>query len=795
LTTGILQPVYEPSIDYAVFSNVLAYTFIPPTTNDAPIGALGPDQTQWLATGQHFHTSSLLYEIGVNHSGSTNTMLTGARNIFGLQFLSTEIAWANGSGSSTLTLYPGYSTTDAGYYYTETAQPQLQTVEYDFWNPNDGYVTGSDYTWNTPEPLPEGVGFSPTNTSNNHLMVAVGNSIQIAGYAKMAVTNGYSGVYGYLGQYFDKAYQITNGIVTTNTTGVLSPYGNFFATQGGSAALVTMPDVDTGARGTCTVYCVSMNVDANHDGNMDLSFNGPDATSQASPDKVWVNNGYILPGSNGNLDQDKPLPLNDPNSANSAYGTITCQRDLENFFRLWICGLPSAISNQNYYATLTCTAISGSPAINLYYAETNGGTGYLTDTNVAASLVGGYKLATISPTSPFVIPFWLYNGSNLNFLFEGAGIGEGQFTLTIYQGANVIAQTSTFIDLHDIKDFYEQAHIAGLENTYPAMINSTNASTFVSDHELSSSLSESNQLVVFVHGWRMGIFDYQDFSDTMFKRLYWSGYHGRFASLRWPTLSKDDFWTSGDLLSYTTYNRSEYIAHRSADGASAYFDWLKSRLPNYSINAVSHSMGGIVMMETLKLQLAENSHSIDNYVMMQAAVPAHCYDTSLADYSVFTSAENAGPTTHTPDVYRGFPGNIAAAVNGQIVNFFNTNDYALAKGTLGIFNVNWEGNEVNFKPDGAQDYYSDGTNCFQLFSRTVTDPREQMAFVARPRSKAAGALAGVGGVVFTTGQIDLTAQYNFQNASTQHSAEFNWNIQQLGGTTGFYKALLQKLFP
>jgi hypothetical protein len=67
--------------------------------------------------------------------------------------------------------------------------------------------------------------------------------------------------------------------VTTNTTGVLSPYGNFFATEPGDVALVTMPDLDTGERGTGIVHCVSLQVDKNHDGEMDLSFSGPNATS------------------------------------------------------------------------------------------------------------------------------------------------------------------------------------------------------------------------------------------------------------------------------------------------------------------------------------------------------------------------------------------------------------------------------------------------------------------------------------------------------------------------------------
>ena len=66
-----------------------------------------------------------------------------------------------------------------------------------------------------------------------------------------------------------------------------------------------MPDVDTGARGVCTVNCISANVDKNDDGAMGLSLNGPDATSQTSPYRVWVNSGHDEPGKNGNLDFDK----------------------------------------------------------------------------------------------------------------------------------------------------------------------------------------------------------------------------------------------------------------------------------------------------------------------------------------------------------------------------------------------------------------------------------------------------------------------------------------------------------
>ena len=219
-------------------------SLLPPTSSGGTIPpVLATNNTQWLCS--YGLTTFLLYlnEVGItNYIASdpredVNAMFGNARNLYGLPFLSAKIAWGNTSDSNT-TLYAGNITTNSGYFYPETAQPQLQTVEYDFWNPSV----------NT---LPGGAGFSTTNQSGL-LIAPVGpficqyngalfcyssgwySQFQVAGYAKMAVTNGYANTFAYLGQYFDQAYTIdTNGIVTTNTTGVLSEYGYFSPTQPG----------------------------------------------------------------------------------------------------------------------------------------------------------------------------------------------------------------------------------------------------------------------------------------------------------------------------------------------------------------------------------------------------------------------------------------------------------------------------------------------------------------------------------------------------------------------------------
>src|SRR5205823_8739130 len=121
--------------------------------------------------------------------------------------------------------------------------------------------------------------------------------------------------------------------------------------------------------------------------------------------------------------------------------------------------------------------------------------------------------------------------------------------------------------------------------------------------------------------------------QTMFKRLYWQGYRGRFGAFRWPTRTPS-----------VPYNNSEYIAFRSGSAASAYFNALRSRLPDYSINAAAHSMGNIVMMEALKLQWTAGSNALNNYALMEAAVPAHCYDTNAPLNPGLVSTENIKPT-------------------------------------------------------------------------------------------------------------------------------------------------------
>ncbi len=798
------------------------FQFSAPTTNTT-IPAL--DSSTWMQPYTDYQP------LGIYTNGSGQFALpNNIYNWFGLH-LSYVLLAHNHAGTLYLDTLSAGSTwpkaNDTYYFYPQFDQPQLQTVGYYFGRMDNEFTWGGPWiNQNVPgDPLPGENNFSPTNAQPLLIVGMNGQPVRFAAFAEKIVVNGDQSKPVYVGQYFDKAYKVdTNGVVTSTQTGILSPWGDFFPTEPGPVALVTVPDIDTGQRGTGIVYVVSLQVDANHDGVMDPSYFGQDETYGnpeygiygTRPFTFWINNGYIQPGNGAILDQDLQIYPNQANyggtniQPNYAYQQITCQRDLENFARLWVSGLPALPASQGYSVTLGFNSYIGANcSLNLYPAyEADGGTGYLTDTNTATAQLSssylngqfvnyGQALAQINGYQSYTLPM-NNNGNPLftHFLFEGANAGDGQLTLTISQNGNVIAEADAYISLDDIKNYYEQAEVTNVAQTWPNMVWQTNSSSFAVLSTPPYSSYETNQLVVFIHGWRMTAWDVEDFSDIMFKRLYWAGYQGRFASLQWPTHSADDMPFG---LEYLSYDPSEYIAFNSGSGASAYLDNLASRYPGYDISVAAHSMGNIVMMEALKDQLAEGHTNVDNYVLMQGAVPAECYDTSSAlNYSKFMDATTNDPT---PDAYHGYPGAINNAIKGSMVNFFNTNDFALAKGTitvpiLGTVQVNWEANELD-KPFSSQpflQYYSNGTNAFKSVNgdatNLVTDPHEIMAFVALPRTKAVGAQQSVSGVIH--GQIDLHANFGFDLNRQDHSAQFNWNIQNV---EPFYSILLNTLFP
>ncbi len=788
LNTGIypsLAHYYQPAVSV---TNFPAYYFDVPdfltgANTTVPSSFLTAAQTRW-SFANDFSPAPLT---------STN-FPTGQQNYYGLPYLSAELAYVTDNQLTLQTINPGDNVPSNSILYFETAQPGYLLTGYYFAR------AGSD-------PQPESIVFSTTNTTRL-MFLGVGSSLSIAGYAKFAVTNGYSWVYAYLGQYFDQAYKTdTNGVATISTTGVLSPYGDFFATDPGPAALVTMPDIDTGQRGTNVVYSYSLAVDKNHDNIMNLSFSGPDATSQSSAMVIWANNnydrGHAVDGSDfeqddlseaqiANLNVPAEQKVPDCQYRTNGRPAIPCARDLEDYFRLWTPGLAALMKvlPSNYTVQLT---LIGDAEIRIFRAvELDGGTNYLFDETTASSQVANSTTLYVGLlSSSSTITFPIQTNFNEHFIFCGAQTGSATIDLQILDSnQNVVADAPLCLQINDIKQMYERWTV-GENVSVPPM----NTATWQVDnlaYRYQTNVDNSLPYILFVHGWNMETWEKDRFAETAFKRLYWQGYHGRFGIYRWPTGNGFSGIISA-LTDARNYDNSESNAWASANGLLNKLTDLNALYPG-QVYLMAHSMGNVVAGEALRL--AGANQVVNTYVAMQGAVPAHCYDATTATRSIVPIL-GLGQDDGTPNRYGNYYTDGAPCYfNGSAgaetyVNFYNTNDYALST-TLWQF-------DQNLKPDNATTpayhyvtpsgthpsgfYRQSGSFQTDLFFQTNT--YELFAYGDEARCYALGAQADVGGVFKVNGayqEIDLPSVWPIDthpkignepySAHVWHSAEF-----------------------
>jgi len=445
-------------------------------------------------------------------------------------------------------------------------------------------------------------------------------------------------------------------------------------------------------------------------------------------------------------------------------------------------------------------------------------------------------LGEVAGSSALILPVELWadfsaQNPKVCLLFEGSGEGKGQLMLTIHKadGTEIGQGPGVWLELLDVKKMYVRGK-ASEEIDSPYDYGNTQpldpGVTYSPDpdgHTFSEPPDEVQQTIAFVHGWNMSPDGSRNYAETMFKRLWHRGYKGRFAYFRWNTdWSSSWQWlpVGGSAIDayLAEYNNSEFEAW--TQGAPALKTFVEHELPaNHTINIAAHSMGNIVTSEALRLGLAVN-----NYALMQAAVPAACYDADEARIRR-TSQEThtAGPLIYqmwdspTPDedddastqalAYRGtFQG---IGTNANLISFYLSEDYA----TSFAWEINndqtkppmWNGEQGNASLCFNYEYNPQGNPGQKLWMFAVsalyptyyiTNKHEAMAYACRTWGKAAGAWGATAGAISTNASVNLGDQ-DFQlpdqtktGFGEDHSGQFNANIQSL---KPFYDELINKL--
>lgn len=424
----------------------------------------------------------------------------------------------------------------------------------------------------------------------------------------------------------------------------------------------------------------------------------------------------------------------------------------------------------------------------------------------------------------------------LPFLMEGEGEGSGDLVVRVYDNlGNVQATSRIQIELLDVRDLYEHWTHAGAlgDRLYNDATDPKAAAWHLGRNIVQTADSGTNarayanedEVLIFVHGWRMNPEHRRQFAETAYKRLYWQGYQGSMALYSWPTLYHDaeisDYW--GDP---GNFNKSEEVAWHAAEGLHQLLSDKINLHGSDDVSVIAHSMGGIVTSEALKM-LADNDQRIDTAILSQAAVSAHFYNGSVGPREYpdmshispllsiarellpyhFGSKIRVGTTDYW--YYHGLPYVGPDAVGGmrprfhtiddattKLINFYNPSDYALG---------GWEYNMTFTRPLEAEgvtgddfpgfatlkyevDRFTDssvyrvGANGVRTRLTTgglIDDTYETYAHTLSSISNAIGQLdistATDGNVVFD-GFVDLKTSFGFSNASSDHSGQFYGSI-------------------
>jgi len=541
--------------------------------------------------------------------------------------------------------------------------------------------------------------------------------------------------------------------------------------------------------------------------DVDATING-DKTSPTRPLLFWINNDYDVVNATGvintNLVRCPPQSLTEQvceqwdeipqvqagtfiaNTSPNNLSRIESERDLEDFQPLLISlpletdlkGIPQLPENATF--SLRANNLS----INLFRGLWNQGNDYLTDQTVMRNQVrvafdfngDGSVLSdefiyafplnsTIAAQAEKVlnqqdIDRFFSQGKQAKFIFEGVESSplicvttpqDCYLELAIKRGSQVLSSQRIYMQLYDVKHFYDHytVGIGQAQNGATVAATATNLHTTTLPHQyinIHSGLDQGfeDDYIMFVHGWRLPFSERIHFAETSFKRLYLSGYRGRFGTYTWPTgffelpahvypdnrRGMFELYYSFIRGNEQNYGDSEVVARMASVPLTNLLNTLNS---TNRVNIFAHSMGNVVVSEALRN--AGGTQIVANYIASQAAEVAGAYnqDSNWMEYSfdgdiraqtasefeeawrdnnvdsIFDSEFDIPPNRFTytiPEIHgptiplleerfsaserwgANYYANIGAAAGG-VINFHNARDRALEA---------WEFNQIT-KPD------------------------------------------------------------------------------------------------
>jgi hypothetical protein len=550
-------------------------------------------------------------------------------NIFGLAYQSI-LGFYSAAGSLDSQLFQPHSVfpneTDSGYteyFYPLVAAPQLQTSGYFFGAPYREQMAGDQ--------LPGEPGFSPTNTTGVIIAVA-GQPCLISAWAEEQIVNGNANTPGYLQQYFDKAYTLdTYGDRSTNQTGILSEYGDFFPTDPGIVVLTTKTNFD-GTQGSLNVPVIGLYTDRNHDGIIDTSYTGQDFCTLATPFRFWVNDDNDSGDTGGDDVPGEPASLGQ--IPNGLSGNVNGSRDLVDFFPVYVDVLPVLQMQTNpAYSSLQFRLSQSDGALNYCLTELNASQPiqYLTYLPQMA-IVSNSPVTQITSNGVMlgeVFTYWANRGGGI-ILVEAWTNTFAPLVLDVLQGTNIIAEAQLSLSITGVEQMFRH------KNLTSAVLGAIDGPPDrLTDSDVPNEPDNNGTNFIFLPGYNVNAYQARGWEAETFKRMFWSGSHAKFYGVTW-----DGYDTQTPLNITINLHTNEVHAFQTASALATFLETL-----NGTNFVAAHSLGNMVVLAALNDYHApiNSAFMIDAAVALEAVDGLMIINTNMAppdwlDYSNITWA-------------------------------------------------------------------------------------------------------------------------------------------------------------
>ena len=521
-------------------------------------------------------------------------------------------------------------------------------------------------------------------------------------------------------------------------------------------------------------WALAGTVDVNGDGLLiseapENHFAPVDQTTAERPFLFWLN------ADQDDLDFYESWPIVRPDFADDKPGSL---RDMEDIARLMI----SSSAGAQDLATDSKLVVhwvdsEGGGAIRLWQsADPNCSRRYLEETSAGQMQLSAPFSKSLGVTSaadgPVEIPLDLWSAEQrqagqICLLFEGVSQGTGSIRLALKSaGGEAIVAQPVHLSLRPVKSFYERVAVAwpdDIEAPWTYWEQPPEPDLQWQPEEMGEPFIrpwyETTDTIVWVHGWipqddenyrRTMVFSF----ETMWKRLWHQGFRGRVIHFRWPTIKRHEA---------LGLHISEYRAFKSAPQLLSFVDSLPQK---NRIHVTTHSLGGVLLMEALKLGLDVNAA-----LFQVSAVPAESFDRSEA--LVIPNMANILPRDAAHMTHAGYLSETSTSIynayNPADFTWFGWNAAQRFEKRIAGFGRRYGHNSRAREGEHLQLYR------FGFKQRAVLDPHEGMASAVPATSQALGGEGRVQGVVAESFNLH-EPPYRFD---TDHVAMWRWNPQKV----------------